>query len=79
MVNGAGLIVRLSCCVAETGPGCPPDESVTFTVRVEVAAVAGIPESTPPLDKLSPEGSDEPVATLQVIVPAPPVACKVTL
>jgi hypothetical protein len=75
----AELIVRLSCCVAESGPACPPDESVTFTIKVGVAVVVGVPESTPPLDKLSHEGSDEPDATLQVSVPAPPLACKVAL
>jgi hypothetical protein len=79
MVKAVGLIVRLSCCVAESGPDCPPDESVTFTVKVEVAGVVGVPDSTPPLDKLSHEGSDEPVARLQVSVPAPPLACKVAL
>jgi hypothetical protein len=80
MVNGALLIVMLSCCVAESGPGCPPDESVTFTVKVEGPEAVGVPVIAP-LEELSDKfaGSDEPVARLQVSVPAPPVACKVAL
>jgi hypothetical protein len=79
IVNGAGLIVRLSCCVAETGPGCPPEESVTFTVKDVVAGVVGVPEIAPELLKERPAGSVEPDAKLQVSVPAPPLACNVAL
>lgn len=73
------MVVRLSCFCAESGPGCPPDESVTFTVKVEVAGVVGEPEIAPELLKDSPPGSNEPLARLQVSVPAPPVACRVAL
>jgi hypothetical protein len=72
------LIVMLSCCCAESGPACPPDESVTFTVKVKTPVAVGVPEIVPELLKDSPAGS-EPVTTVQVSVPAPPVACKVAL
>jgi hypothetical protein len=79
MVNGAGLMVRLSCCVAESAPACAPEESVNFTVKEVVAGVVGVPEIAPELLKERPAGSDEPDAKLQVSVPAPPLACKVAL
>ena len=79
MVNMAALIVRLSCCVPRARPPWAPEESVTFTVKVEVPGVVGVPEIAPELLKERPAGSDEPDARLQVSVPAPPLACKVAL
>jgi hypothetical protein len=79
MVNAMGLIVRLNFCVAEAAPPCAPEESVTFTVKVVVAAAVGVPEIVPVPLKERPAGNDEPEAKLQVSVPAPPLACKVAL
>jgi hypothetical protein len=79
MVNGAGLMVMLSCCVTETGPGLPPDESVNFAVKVEDPGAVGMPEIAPAALKERPAGNDEPDARLQVNVPAPPLACSVAL
>ena len=70
-----GLIVRLSCCVAETGLGA---ESVTCTVKVKAPAVVGVPEIFPETSA-NPTGNVEPDAKLQVSVPAPPVAASVAL
>lgn len=79
MANWAGLIVRLSCWVAESGPACPPEASLTFTVKEVVAGVVGVPDIAPELLKERPAGSAEPDAKLQVSVPAPPLACNVAL
>jgi len=73
------LIVRLSCCVTESGPGLPPDESVNLTVKVDVPIAVGVPDIAPEPLRERPAGSAEPVARLQVSVPAPPLACKVAL
>jgi hypothetical protein len=68
--NRGGLIVILSGCCAESGVGA---ESVTFTVKGDVPVAVRVPEITPELlsDKFA--GGD-PVATLQVSVPVPPLA-----
>ena len=79
MVNWAGLIVRLSCCVAESGPACPPEASATFAVKDVVPGVVGVPEIAPELLKERPAGSAGPDARLQVSVPAPPLACNVAV
>jgi hypothetical protein len=65
--------------VAESGPACPPEASLTFTVKEVVAGVVGVPDIAPELLKERPPGSVEPDAKLQVSVPAPPLACKVAL
>ena len=72
-------MVRLNCSVAESAPPWAPDESVTFTVKLEVPAVVGVPEIVPELLKERPAGSAEPDARLQVSEPAPPLACNVAL
>jgi hypothetical protein len=79
MVSGALAIIRLSCCVADTGPGWPCEESVTFTVKVLVPAAVGVPEIAPAALKESPAGSEEPLARFQMSEPAPPLACNVAL
>jgi hypothetical protein len=79
MANCAGLMVRLNCCVAETGPSCPPEASVTFTVKLAVPALVGVPDTAPPLLKASPAGREDPLARAHVNVPAPPVAARVAL
>jgi hypothetical protein len=72
--NGAGLTLMLTCCVALIA-GLP--ESVTFTVKVEVATVVGVPVIAPvPVLRLNPAGR-VPAETLQVSVPAPPLAFSV--
>lgn len=78
-VKTMALMVRLSCWVADIAPPCAPEESVTFTVKLEVPALVGVPEIAPAVLKERPVGSDETVARLQVRVPAPPLACKVAL
>ena len=60
IANWVGLIVRLNCCVAETGPSCPPEASVTFTVKVVAPAAVGLPEIAPALLKERPAGSEDP-------------------
>jgi hypothetical protein len=72
----AALTAMLSCCVTEEGPPAAGEESVAFTVRVDVATVVGVPAIVPEVLKESPAGSD-PEARAHVIVPTPPVACKV--
>ena len=79
MVSAMGLIVALNFCVAEIGPPWAPEESVTFTVKVVVAAAVGVPEMVPVPLKERPAGNEEPEARLQVSVPAPPLACNVAL
>lgn len=79
MVKATGLIVVLNVFVAESGPPCAPEESVTLTVKVAVAAAVGVPEIVPVPLKERPAGNDEPEARLQVSVPAPPLACKLAL
>ncbi len=69
------LIVIPSCCCAESGPPDAPDESVTFTVNVEAPEAVGVPEMVPRLLKDRLAGSD-PVTTVQLSVPAPPVAAS---
>ena len=79
MVNPTGLIVTLSFWVAESGPPCAPEESVTFTVKSVVAAAVGVPEIVPVPLRERPAGNAEPEAKAQVSVPAPPLACNVAL
>ena len=52
---------------------------MAVTVKFVVAAVLGVPEIVPKELKERPEGSEEPVAKLQVIVPVPPPLCSVAL
>jgi hypothetical protein len=75
MAKAMGLIVRLSCWVAESGVDAA---SVTFTVKVEVPSAVGVPEIAPEASD-RPAGSDDPEARLQVSVPVPPVAASVAL
>ncbi len=71
--------MTLNFWVAESGPPCAPEESVTFTVKVAVAAAVGVPEIVPvPLSE-RPVGNAEPEANAQLSVPAPPLACKLAL
>jgi hypothetical protein len=79
IVRGAGLIVMLSACVAESGPAFAPEESTNLTVKLEVAGVVGVPESVPELLRARPAGNDEPDARLQASVPAPPADLRVAL
>jgi hypothetical protein len=74
MAKGTGSILRLSCCVTETGVGAA---SVTFTVNVEVSAAVGVPEIFPEAN-VSPAGN-VPESRLQVSVPVPPLAARVAL
>jgi hypothetical protein len=53
-------------------------ESVTWTVKLEVPAVVGVPEITPPELKESPAGS-EPDASDQLYGVTPPAAASVWL
>jgi hypothetical protein len=79
IVSWAGAIVRLNCCVAETGPSCPPEASLTFTVKLVVPAAVGVPEIAPELLNESPAGKEDPLARAHVRVPDPPVSAKVAL
>lgn len=65
----------LSGCDAETAVGA---ESVTATVKAEVPAAVGVPDILPEAS-VSPAGSDDPEARLQLSVPVPPVAASVAL
>lgn len=73
-ITSRGFTVMPSCCVADIGVGA---ESATFTVNVDGPAVVGVPEIFPEAS-VRPAGND-PEATLQVRVPAPPVAASVAL
>jgi hypothetical protein len=79
ILNGAGSTVRVRDCVAESGPSFVLDESVIFTLKVEGPAAVSVPEIVPALLNDRPAGNDEPVATLQVSLPAPSVAWRVVL
>jgi hypothetical protein len=80
IVSGGGAEMAIvSCCVAEAGPPCAPEESVTLTVNVELAAVVGVPEIAPEVLKDNPAGNDDPDAKVQLSVPAPPVAASVAV
>jgi hypothetical protein len=74
VIASSGLMVMPSGCVAESAVGA---ESATFTVNVDAPAVVGVPEIFPAASA-RPAGRD-PEATLQVSVPAPPVAASVAL
>jgi hypothetical protein len=50
--------------------------SVTFTVKLNVPAVVGVPLMTPPLDIVNPPGS-VPALTDQEYGVFPPLACSV--
>ena len=75
MFKPTGLIVRPSCCVAETALGA---ESVTCKVKSKVPAAVGVPEIFPEASA-SPAGKLDPEVTLQVSAPEPPVAARVAL
>ena len=53
------------------------DASVTLAVKLNVPGAVGVPESTPPVDKLNPPGKD-PALTVQVYGVVPPPATSVT-
>ena len=65
------VIENVAVAVLET-------ESVTFTVKLGVPTVVGVPLNTPAGDSVSPAGADDPEAMVQVYpVPLPPVAASV--
>ena len=68
--NGAVVIASDSGAVADTDA-----LSVTFTVKLAVPAVVGVPEMVPLVLRLSPAGS-EPVDTVHVYGGEPPVAAS---
>ena len=71
--TAAALIVKENTFVDET------PLAVTWTVKLEVAAVVGVPPRTPVEEfRVRPAGSDPP-DTVQVLVPVPPVAANVWL
>ena len=70
--------VRLSCACAEAGPDCAADESMACTVKVKFPELVGSPLIVPELLSDKPVGN-APLDTLQVSVPAPPVASRVAL
>jgi hypothetical protein len=53
MLNAAGLIVNDKAFVM-----LPLALSVTFTVKLVVPVVPGVPEIVPPADRVKPAGSD---------------------
>jgi hypothetical protein len=69
---------RLNCACAETGPSGAADESVTWTVKVEVPETVGSPVMAPVLLNDRPVDNG-PEAKLHVSVPTPPVAWRVAL
>jgi hypothetical protein len=71
--TAAGLIVKVNAFVDET------PLAVTWTVKLEVAAVVGVPPRTPVEEfRVRPAGSVPP-DTVQDLVPVPPVAANVWL
>ena len=72
------VAVRLRCACAEAGPPGAADESVTCTVKVQVPDTVGSPAIAPEVLNDNPVGK-VPLATLQLSVPAPPVAWRVAL
>ena len=70
-VEEATLIVR---ALVATSGGC--EESETDTVKLEVPALLGVPEITPPDDRVSPAGRD-PEAMLHTYGAIPPLADRV--
>jgi hypothetical protein len=68
---GAAVTVTENAFVAVPPP-------VTWTVKFEVPAVVGVPDSTPPEERVSPAGS-VPADTDQLYGTAPPVAANVWL
>ena len=72
-MSGAGFTVRLRFCVAFRA-GLP--ESVTWTVKAEVATAVGVPLIAPvPAFRVRPAGS-VPALSFQLSVPAPPLAAR---
>ena len=53
-------------------------ESLAVTVKFEAPAVVGVPEIAPALLRVNPAGK-LPLVTLQVMVPTPPLDCKLAL
>jgi hypothetical protein len=74
-----GAMVMLRAFVCEHTPSLPPEASVTLTVKLVVPLAVGVPVIAPALLKASPAGSEDPLAKLQLRVPAPPVACRLAL
>ncbi len=67
--------MSVSDCVADSGV---VPESVTFTVKVELPTLVGVPERTPLLDNVIPAGK-VPLASVHVNGAVPPVALNCTL
>lgn len=72
IVNGVGAAL----IVIERGRVADCDNaSVTFTVKLDVPLLVGVPEIVPDWFKARFAGS-EPLERLQTSVPVPPVACN---
>ena len=68
-----GLMVMETCAVVVA-----PAESVTFTLKLVVPSAVGLPEMTPPEDKVIPAGREVVPDTDHVYpVPDPPLAANV--
>jgi hypothetical protein len=71
MASWVGRIVSANCCWALEGHG----EPVTATTKLAVPAAVGVPEISPPLERVRPGGSD-PDARLHVTPPVAVSACE---
>ena len=81
MVGAAGVpgLVKARVRLVEVALSAPAaEESVTLNVSAVELGVLTVPERTPPLLNVMPEGS-VPEATLHVSVPLPPLAASVAL
>jgi len=63
------MVMLSPFCWAES-----PKASAAATEKVFVPTAVGLPVMAPAVDKLSPAGREEPLASEYVSVPAPPVA-----
>src|SRR5437879_3466176 len=80
VIAGAWLTVMLSAFVFDWGPVEPTLESVTFTVKLDVPTVVGIPVIAPALLKFRPAGREPVNVNVSPVgPPAPGVAATVWL
>jgi hypothetical protein len=65
----AVVTLSFACTVSETVVEAVFEaESVAVTTMLNVPAAVGVPETAPPVDRLRPAGSVEPLAAAQVQV-----------
>lgn len=74
IANPVVMVILSACCTL----CCGVPESLAVTVKFEVPAAVGVPEIAPAVLMVNPAGK-EPLVTLRVMAPTPPLVCTLAV